>query len=466
MLHLVIGQSASGKSRFAEEWVCHLPGPRIYLATMQPFGEEARERIARHRQMRTGRGFVTLECTDGIARVLEGKGHLTNADGFLGTAGSSPATEGASSGLVSYTENILSTADLAFKDANLLLEDLPNLLANAVFSDNEDKPEELLSLLLRLSRKCASLTIVSGDLLSGGLFYGEETLAYLRALAELEKELARAADTVVEVAAGIPWMWKGNGKRLSGYSFDGILRFAQNDKMVPQEMGMTPDGILTENSSSPKAPLELSPHAWQLDYFLHTKYRFAQNDREKEMILIIGPCWSGKTEYARQIATSRGQEAVFVAPDLDEVAALARASISRSQEHGARSAECLQSQDFSLPSEPGICQSAKSGEAEKENPEDVEESRNICRIVPNAGVLAAGRSSEEIEALAEELSSADIVIVDEVGGGVVPIDSGERSAREASGRLACLLAERAAMVVRVFAGIPQVLKPLELEKRV
>ena len=431
MLHLVIGQSASGKSRFAEEWVCHLPGPRIYLATMQPFGEEARERIARHRQMRTGRGFVTLECTDGIARVLEGKGHLTNADGFLGTAGSSPATEGASSGLVSYTENILSTADLAFKDANLLLEDLPNLLA-----------------------------------LSGGLFYGEETLAYLRALAELEKELARAADTVVEVAAGIPWMWKGNGKRLSGYSFDGILRFAQNDKMVPQEMGMTPDGILTENSSSPKAPLELSPHAWQLDYFLHTKYRFAQNDREKEMILIIGPCWSGKTEYARQIATSRGQEAVFVAPDLDEVAALARASISRSQEHGARSAECLQSQDFSLPSEPGICQSAKSGEAEKENPEDVEESRNICRIVPNAGVLAAGRSSEEIEALAEELSSADIVIVDEVGGGVVPIDSGERSAREASGRLACLLAERAAMVVRVFAGIPQVLKPLELEKRV
>ena len=46
----------------------------------------------------------------------------------------------------------------------------------------------------------------------------------------------------------------------------------------------------------------------------------------------------------------------------------------------------------------------------------------------------------------------------EVGGGVVPIDPSERAAREAAGRLSCLLAQRAERVVRVFCGLPMVLK--------
>ena len=50
------------------------------------------------------------------------------------------------------------------------------------------------------------------------------------------------------------------------------------------------------------------------------------------------------------------------------------------------------------------------------------------------------------------------MIATEVGGGVVPVDAGERAAREAAGRLACLLAERADTVVRVFCGLPMALK--------
>ena len=61
MLRLIIGGSASGKSEYAERLVCSLPGKRIYAATMEPFGEEGRERIARHRKLREGRGFVTVE---------------------------------------------------------------------------------------------------------------------------------------------------------------------------------------------------------------------------------------------------------------------------------------------------------------------------------------------------------------------------------------------------------------------
>lgn len=70
-----------------------------------------------------------------------------------------------------------------------------------------------------------------------------------------------------------------------------------------------------------------------------------------------------------------------------------------------------------------------------------------------------GRDGEEaLAALADRLAGLDLVVATEVGCGVVPLDAGERRAREAAGRLACLLAERARAVVRVCCGLPQVLK--------
>ena len=78
------------------------------------------------------------------------------------------------------------------------------------------------------------------------------------------------------------------------------------------------------------------------------------------------------------------------------------------------------------------------------------------RAVWDVQELAA--NSGDLEALAEELARYAVVIATEVGGGVVPVDPEERAAREAAGRLACLLAQRADAVVRVFCGIPVVLK--------
>lgn len=71
-------------------------------------------------------------------------------------------------------------------------------------------------------------------------------------------------------------------------------------------------------------------------------------------------------------------------------------------------------------------------------------------------VLAA--DCDDLVALADALAQNDVVIATEVGGGIVPMDAGERHAREQAGRLACLLAARADTVVRVCCGIPQVLK--------
>ena len=70
--------------------------------------------------------------------------------------------------------------------------------------------------------------------------------------------------------------------------------------------------------------------------------------------------------------------------------------------------------------------------------------------------LAAGCG--DLAALAQQLARNEVVIATEVGGGVVPVDKNERAAREAAGRLGCLLAQRADAVVRVFCGIPVYLK--------
>ena len=78
--------------------------------------------------------------------------------------------------------------------------------------------------------------------------------------------------------------------------------------------------------------------------------------------------------------------------------------------------------------------------------------RQICDVQN----LAANATN--LEKLADELATYDVVIATEIGGGIVPIDPAERAAREAAGRLACLLAARASCVVEMFCGLPTGLK--------
>ena len=68
MLILVSGGAGSGKSEFAEGLVTFsgLDG-RVYLATMKVWDAESVRRVERHRQMRAGKGFETLECPENLA---------------------------------------------------------------------------------------------------------------------------------------------------------------------------------------------------------------------------------------------------------------------------------------------------------------------------------------------------------------------------------------------------------------
>ena len=68
MLIVVTGGAVSGKSAHAERLLCEAaPSSRLYLATMQPFGAAAQARIARHRVLRQGKGFETVERPTDLA---------------------------------------------------------------------------------------------------------------------------------------------------------------------------------------------------------------------------------------------------------------------------------------------------------------------------------------------------------------------------------------------------------------
>ena len=84
--------------------------------------------------------------------------------------------------------------------------------------------------------------------------------------------------------------------------------------------------------------------------------------------------------------------------------------------------------------------------------------RTFAQNLPITDVQELAAAAEDLESLADRLAAYDLVLATEVGGGVVPMDAAERAAREAAGRLACLLAARADCVVQMFCGLPTVLK--------
>ncbi len=70
MVYLVIGTQNSGKSVLAEKLAMETKDPcRVYLATMKVCDDAAKERVAKHRKQREGKGFVTVEKEYGITDV-------------------------------------------------------------------------------------------------------------------------------------------------------------------------------------------------------------------------------------------------------------------------------------------------------------------------------------------------------------------------------------------------------------
>ena len=305
MVNLVIGAAASGKSEYAEDVVMSLPGEKIYIATMEPFGAEAEERIVRHRALRAGKGFSTVE----------------------------------------RPRNLIGLTPEA--DWNVLIEDLPNLAANELFSPEGGGADAVLSGVDRICKIVSSVTIVTGDIFSDGTEYDVGTREYMEMLADLHMRIAAKADNVVEVVCGIPCAVKGE----------------------------LPVNIVNYETAAP----EVANCAE-----VNVKEMIAQ---DRLHVYVTGSMASGKREYVLNTLGIPEAEAAF-------------------------------------------------------------EVQELLRKEPDTDVAG----------LVEELSGFQAITQTEVGAGVIPLAASDREWRERAGRLACLLASRAEIVVRMVCGVPIMVK--------
>ena len=307
MVNLVIGAAASGKSEYAEDIVMSLPGEKIYIATMEPFGAEAEERIARHRVLRAGKGFTTVE----------------------------------------RTRNLIGLTPEA--DWNVLIEDLPNLAANELFSPEGGGADAVLSGVEMICKTASNVTIVTGDIFSDGGTYDTGTQEYMEMLADLHMRIAAKADNVVEVVCGVPCAVKGE----------------------------LPVNIVNYETAAP----EVANCAE-----VNVKEMIAQ---DRLHVYVTGSMASGKREYVLNTLGIPETEAAF-------------------------------------------------------------EVQELLREKPNMDVAA----------LAEKLSDYQAITQTEVGAGVIPLSASDREWRERAGRLACLLASRADIAVRMVCGVPIIVRDL------
>ncbi len=173
MIILVTGASASGKSEYAERRIMELNDlsgsdePAIYIATMQPYGDEGKARVLKHRKQRQNRRFDTAEIYSDLEKAI------------------------------------------IAKNRNILLECMSNLVANEMFSEGAPKSTEIIedkiiAGIKRLALLSENLVIVTNEVFSDTLDYDLETVKYIRLLASVNRKLAFFADEVVEVVYGIP----------------------------------------------------------------------------------------------------------------------------------------------------------------------------------------------------------------------------------------------------------------------
>ena len=176
MITLITGGSGSGKSEFAEDLTISYNSKNlIYIATMYPYDKEALKKIDRHKDMRKNKGFKTYEV-------------FSNLKGFKPP-----------------------------KNSTILLDCISNLLANEMFMIEGAKNEtvnEIVKGIKKLSLNCENLVIVTNEVFSDGIKYSDDTDRYIKYLGNINSEIGKIANQVIEVVYTIPIYHKGGNNNV------------------------------------------------------------------------------------------------------------------------------------------------------------------------------------------------------------------------------------------------------------
>lgn len=172
---LLTGEGASGKSKTAEERIlCAYkeagspPGRLFYIATMESGTDEAKGRIRRHRRMRSGKGFMTLECPTGLAALVACR-QSELQDGFV------------------------------------LLECTGNLVANEMFQNKaKDAADRVMDGIEALASICRLLIVVHNETGRDGRTYHPDVESYRRELGSVGIRTARLCRQTAEIVLSCP----------------------------------------------------------------------------------------------------------------------------------------------------------------------------------------------------------------------------------------------------------------------
>ncbi|MGA7562660.1 MAG: bifunctional adenosylcobinamide kinase/adenosylcobinamide-phosphate guanylyltransferase [Desulfobaccales bacterium] len=170
---LVLGGARSGKSRYGLSLAESFPAPRLFLATGEARDEEMAARIAAHQEER-GPGWETREAPLKLPEAVgQGQGRY----------------------------------------GAILVDCLTMWLANLMLREtapDDDLQVESRRLLALLERLTTPTIFVSNEVGLGIVPEGPLARRYRDSLGWLHQQVARAADLVVLVVAGLPLTLKGS----------------------------------------------------------------------------------------------------------------------------------------------------------------------------------------------------------------------------------------------------------------
>jgi adenosylcobinamide kinase/adenosylcobinamide-phosphate guanylyltransferase len=178
-LIFLLGGARSGKSAYAEQWARGQGKQVLFVATAQAFDEEMRTRIARHRQERPDH-WQTLEAPLQAGAAL------------------APILDSSA-----YDTVLLDCITLLA--ANILLALPEETTQNEVNHAVLDEIEKLLDVYARSS---ATWLIVSNEVGMGVVPPTRLGRFYQDALGRANQRIARRADEVLLLVAGLPWKLK------------------------------------------------------------------------------------------------------------------------------------------------------------------------------------------------------------------------------------------------------------------
>ena len=134
------------------------------------YDNESLKKVERHKRMRDHKNFKTIECFKNLKSLF-----ISN-------------------------------------NSTVLIDCMSNLVANEMYLEvgAKDKTvQEVIRGIESINNQAENLVIVTNEVFSDGIVYDDDTMRYIRNLGEINKEIGKKADNVVEVVYSIPIFHKG-----------------------------------------------------------------------------------------------------------------------------------------------------------------------------------------------------------------------------------------------------------------